>query len=80
DISGNQRVIEFKLALSKSYGEVWPTYKDANDLEVKFRREGGSNTINQHPLGVPVYARYIRFLPVTWKALICLRVEVYGSV
>ena len=34
DISGNQRVIDFKLALSKSYEEVWPTYKDANDLEV----------------------------------------------
>ena len=46
----------------------------------KFRRQGGSNIINQHPLEVPVYARYVRFLPVTWKGQICLRVEVYGSV
>ena len=34
DINGNEWVIDFKLAHSKSYEEVWPTYKDANDLEV----------------------------------------------
>ena len=34
DITGNEWVIDFKLALSKSYGEVWPIYKDAKDLEV----------------------------------------------
>ena len=44
-----------------------------------FHRQGGSYTINQHALEVPVYARYIRFLPVTWQRSICLRVEVYGT-
>ena len=34
DINGNEWVIDFKLAHSKSYEEVWPTYKGANDLEV----------------------------------------------
>ena len=34
DINGNEWVIDFKLAYSKSYEKVWPTYKDANDSEV----------------------------------------------
>ena len=34
DINGNEWVIDFKLALSKSFEGRWPTYRDANDLEV----------------------------------------------
>ncbi|XP_022798738.1 uncharacterized protein LOC111336838 [Stylophora pistillata] len=79
DVNGNQWVIDFKLEFSKSYESNWPAYKDAHGSELIFHREGGSHTINQHPLDVPVYARYIRFLPVTWKRRICLRVEVYGA-
>ncbi|PFX13502.1 EGF-like repeat and discoidin I-like domain-containing protein 3, partial [Stylophora pistillata] len=79
DITGNDWVIDFKLAHSKSYEDGWPTYRDANGSEVTFHREGGSHAISQHPLEVPVYARYIRFLPVTWERSICLRVEIYGT-
>ena len=42
--------------------------------------EGGSYTIDQHVLKVMVYARYIRFLQVTWERSICLRVEVYVTI
>ena len=34
DINGNEWVIDFKLAYSKSYEDVWPTYKDSNGSEV----------------------------------------------
>ena len=44
-----------------------------------FHREGGSYTIDQHALEVLIYARYLRFLPVTWQRSICRRVEVYGT-
>ena len=38
DINGNEWVIDFKLAYSKSYEDGWPTYKDANGSEaVRFR-------------------------------------------
>ena len=30
DINGNKRVIDFKLAHTKSYEDGWPTYKDAS--------------------------------------------------
>ena len=44
-----------------------------------FYREGGSYTIDQHALEVLVYARYLRFLSVTWQRSICRRVEDYGT-
>ena len=34
DINGNEWVIDFKLAYSKSSDGRWQIYKDANDLEV----------------------------------------------
>ena len=34
DINGNEWVIDFKLAYSKSFDGRWQIYKDANDLEV----------------------------------------------
>ena len=34
DVSGNEWVIDFKLAHSKSYEDGWPTYRDANGSEV----------------------------------------------
>ena len=34
DINGNEWVIDFKLAYSKSSDDRWQIYKDANDLEV----------------------------------------------
>ena len=45
-----------------------------------FLWEGGSYTIDQHTLEVLIYARYLRFLPVTWQRSICRRVEVYGTI
>ena len=33
DINGNEWVIDFKLAYSKSYEDGWPTYKEANGSE-----------------------------------------------
>ena len=36
DINGNKRVIDFKLAHSKSYEDGWPTYKDADGSEAAF--------------------------------------------
>ena len=38
DINGNKRVIDFKLAHSKSYEDGWPTYKDADGSEAAFFR------------------------------------------
>ena len=34
DINGNEWLIDFKLAYSKSFDGRWQIYKDANDLEV----------------------------------------------
>ena len=48
-------------------------------LSKAFRRQGNSTAIDQHPLSVPVLARYIRFHPTDRHNHSCLRVEVYGT-
>ena len=32
----------------------------------------------RHELRFPFTARYVKFLPLTWDKLACMRVEVYG--
>ena len=36
------------------------------------------NTPVYHYLHPPIHAKYLRFLPKTWKSHICMRVEAYG--
>ena len=37
------------------------------------------NTVVQHTLNNPVYARFIRFYPVTFAYFPCMRVEVFAQ-
>jgi len=69
-------VVDFKLSMSDG-GNSWTTYSDAGGSEM-FHRNGGASNVDQHSLPVPVFARYIRFYPVTQHEWNCLRVEVYG--
>ncbi|XP_020609795.1 lactadherin-like [Orbicella faveolata] len=78
DRNGNEWVTAFKLS-SSSDAQTWTPYKDANDMEVEFHRQGDSNTVDQHKLPVIVNARYLRFNPTQRHAWNCLRVEAYGT-
>ncbi|KAL9973277.1 hypothetical protein ACROYT_G019707 [Oculina patagonica] len=76
DRNGNEWVTDFMLSYSLDEN-VWSTYKDENGVVVEFHRQGDSNTVDQHKLPVPVYARYFRFHPTKQHTWNCLRVELY---
>ncbi|KAL9987872.1 hypothetical protein ACROYT_G002249 [Oculina patagonica] len=79
DRNGNEWVKAFKLSYS-SDGTTWSTYQDSSGADVEFQRLGDSNTIDQHKLPVPVFARYFRFNPTLRNNWNCLRVEIYSFV
>ncbi|XP_068670713.1 lactadherin-like isoform X2 [Montipora foliosa] len=76
DVDGNEWVIDFYLSFS-SDGACWSTSTYENGTQVIFTRQGDNNYIDQETLPVTVFARYIRFHPISQHAWNTLRVEVY---
>ncbi|XP_068689194.1 lactadherin-like [Montipora foliosa] len=78
DVDGIAWVIDFYLSFS-SDGASWSNFTYENGTQVIFTtcRQGDSNYIDQEMLPVTVFARYIRFHPISQHAWNTLRVEVY---
>lgn len=53
--------------------------KDNFSLQV-FRGNRDNNTVVINSIKNPVEARFVRFIPQSWKNSIAMRVEVYGEV
>ncbi|XP_068689627.1 lactadherin-like, partial [Montipora foliosa] len=78
DVDGNEWVIAFYLSFS-SDGVSWSNSTYENGTQVIFTRQGDHNYIDQETLPVTVFARYIRFHPISQHAWNTLRVEVYEA-
>jgi len=78
DVNGDEWTTVFKLSFSTD-GNSWKTYRDKQNVEVEFHRNGNSSTVDHHNLPVKVSARYIHFHPINRYKWNCLRVEVYAT-
>ncbi|XP_068747255.1 venom prothrombin activator omicarin-C non-catalytic subunit-like [Montipora capricornis] len=78
-LNGKAWVIDFYLSFS-SDGASWSNSTYENGTQVIFTRQGGSNYIDQKTLPVTVFARYIRFHPISQLSWNVLRVEVYEEI
>ncbi|XP_068748139.1 uncharacterized protein [Montipora capricornis] len=78
-LNGKAWVIDFYLSFS-SDGASWSNSTYENGTQVIFTRQGGSNYIDQKTLPVTVFARYIRFHPISQLSWNVLRVEVYEGI
>ncbi|XP_078614209.1 putative carboxypeptidase X1 [Branchiostoma floridae x Branchiostoma japonicum] len=74
----HQWVETYKLHFSTD-GNNWRPYTDASGRQKVFQGNVDSNTPQRHLLADPVTARYARFLILTWKNHICMRMEVLGN-
>ncbi|XP_068748140.1 lactadherin-like [Montipora capricornis] len=79
DFVGLAWVINFYLSFS-SDGASWSNSTYENGTQVIFTRLGDYSYIDQKTLPVTVFARYIRFHPISQHYLNALRVEVYEEI
>ncbi|XP_035690772.1 lactadherin-like [Branchiostoma floridae] len=70
-------VTTYKLHFSTD-GDTWRPYTDRAGREKVLQGNSDTDTPLRHLLVEPVTARYVRFVVVTWKTHICMRVEVLG--
>ncbi|XP_068681245.1 adhesion G protein-coupled receptor L4-like isoform X1 [Montipora foliosa] len=75
----NAWVIDFYLSFS-SDGASWSNSTYKNGTQVIFTRLGDDSYIDQKTLPVTVFARYIRFHPISQHYWNALRVEVYEEI
>ncbi|XP_068679872.1 adhesion G protein-coupled receptor L4-like isoform X2 [Montipora foliosa] len=75
----NAWVIDFYLSFS-SDGASWSNSTYENGIQVIYTRQGGANYIDQKTLPVTVFARYIRFHPISQYYWNALKVEVYEDI
>ncbi|XP_022791959.1 uncharacterized protein LOC111331165 isoform X2 [Stylophora pistillata] len=71
-------VESYVLAFSTD-GSNWQQYTEDGVVKV-FNGNRDNNTIAINSIKNPVEARFVRFIPQSWKNSIAMRVEVYGEV
>ncbi|XP_020900433.1 uncharacterized protein LOC110239067, partial [Exaiptasia diaphana] len=69
-----QWVTSYSLIYGNSHGQ-WTTYK--HDGSNKLIGNNDADTVVRHQIIPAIFARYVRFVPVTWHSHISMRVEVY---
>jgi len=60
-------------------GSQWQQYTENGAVKV-FKGNKNNNSVVINSISNPVEARFVRFIPQTWKNSIAMRVEVYGEV
>lgn len=71
-------VESYRLAFSTD-GSQWQPYTENGTVKV-FKGNKDNDTIVINSILNPVEARFVRFIPQSWKNSIAMRVEVYGEV
>jgi len=71
-------VESYTLAFSTD-GSQWQQYTENGAVKV-FRGNRDNNSVVINSISNPVEARFVRFIPKSWKNSIAMRVEVYGEV
>ncbi|EDO48090.1 predicted protein, partial [Nematostella vectensis] len=75
----NQWVTRYSLAYSKD-GIRFKSYRGRNGKTLVFRGNSDRNTIVFNRISNPsLVARYVRFVAVSWRSHISMRVELYGK-
>ncbi|KAK3743989.1 hypothetical protein QZH41_010801, partial [Actinostola sp. cb2023] len=69
-------VISYWFSYSND-GATWNEYKE-NQARKTFTGNSDSETVVRHLLTPVIYARFVRFHPITWNGHISMRVEVYS--
>ncbi|KAJ7392315.1 hypothetical protein OS493_011972 [Desmophyllum pertusum] len=60
-------------------GSQWQQYTENGAVKV-FKGNRNNNSVVINSLSHPMEARFVRFIPQSWKSSIAMRVEVYGEV